>query len=476
MTDENQPKSPFGDLVEIPDLDLSDAGRRHSGPAPAPSAAPRAEAPPQPGDDDPFDALSSGVTLGASGAADLLGAGFDEGHFGSDLQEPSGGYSGGGFGDLDDDEPGVGNLDLASYRPPAPAGGAPAAGAPWPTGESPERAFLQIDPLEIATVADYGPAPTGPHLTPLYALRVFQRQRVLRRELAQINAELTHLEAQRDELLAARGEALRPRLESDSRYAGVFEPLRALDQLAAERGQALQQTSAQVQQAAAAADAQKAEIDEKLAARAAPLAQATEAAQAAELEFKRVDARYKRFYIEVRGIRQAAGVEDGAPLPAEPAARVAQLEAQARQVQPELVARKNAAEQARAAVQSLEKEIAALHEAKKRIDAQQKRFEAGIRKQLDQRVAGAREAANARRTALADLYRKVLANRDDALDDATIAGMLHTDKAIERLALESEKRLRALDAFDSGGFTTGRNLAIGLAVALLVLLVILIAS
>jgi hypothetical protein len=491
MTDSRDPQNPAPPGFDIPDLDVSEAGRPRTKAPAQPTAAPAAPpaAAPQPSanpadqlfgagmfDDDHFDAGAGSIELGsghASGPQDLHSGGFDASHFGPGA---GGAYAGGGLDDLDDDLHVVGpNLNLASYRPPAPSGGAMVPPPPGGPGTTPDRGLLEMDAAELAKIAGYGPAPSAIYLTPMYAWRVFSRQRELRVDIARLASELSNTEAARDQALANVVEALRPQLEADERFAQLMAPVKELDNVMRERSSALQSTNAEYRNAMARFEQEMTALDNQLEVKqkAVDAAQANHDARAQELA--RVEARHKRIQIEIRNFKQmATGGQSNAPLAPEHAAQIAPLEAQAAGLEPELAQRRAAVAQTRAVLDAAQREAQTIQQGKARVDGQRRQLDAQYRQQLDAAAAGVHDTEVQRRTLLADAARQVLHSGAFSIDDVAKSAIRQADAAVLRATTEHEKHLRALDTFDAEVATKGRNVAIGAAAGVVLLLIILI--
>lgn len=472
MNDPRDPQNPGPPTFDIPDLDVSEAGRPVSrAPAPQPSAP--APAPAQSSnpadnlfgsgmfDDDHFDA-------GGVGAIDL-----GSGHGGGYGPGTSGVYSGGALDDLDDDlHAEAPSLKLASVHPPAPSG--PSFAPPMGPGAAPDRGTLGFDPLEIAGIGGYGVAPSAIYLTPMYAYRVFMRQRELRTTIARLTAELSNAEAARDQALANVTEALRPQIEADQRFAPLMAPLRELDGVMHERSAALSSANAQYQSAMTRFDEETAALDNQLGVKqkAADAAQATYDERATELG--RVEARYKRIQIEIRNFRQqATGGQPNAPLAPEHAAQIAPLEAQAKALEPELTERRAVAAQARAVLDAAQREVQTIQQGKARVDGQRRQLDVQFRRELDSRAAGVHDAEAKRRSLLAEAARHVIHSGAFDIDEAAKHAIQRADAEVLRATTDHEKHLQALDAYDANVAKKGRTVAIA-AAALLLLLFLLI--
>lgn len=463
---------------DVPDLDLGPLVPRRA--ETAKPAAPAAPAPaPKP--------------AAGGGAFDLFGGGFDEDHFGSgsgvsDLHgqtASSGAYDGSGM-DLDDDEPqGSLGLELSSYRPPAPEGGTAPPGAPGaptapPTAPPPQRSLApelpRVDASAAGLLARYGPAPSAIYLAPLYAFRVFTRQRELRADLARLNGEITAQERELDELFAGVASAARQALGDDAR----FEAVRQLESIAGERGAALSQTNEQFK-------AQNDQLEQQLAAVRAQLPpldaekqRATAAVAEREAELGRVVARQKRFLIEARSVKMSAlpaGSPPNTPLPADAAARIQALESQAAAVQPEVDQHKHALAEAQAALQTVRNHLGALGQHTRRIQDQQKALARQFQGQLSAANAGFSDAQRELTRALAEVGRGLIAQRDGlSLDPAALAAIGTGEANLRRLTESNALHLAALDAYDREAVKKGYLLVagvVGLVVISIVLAIVL---
>ncbi|MBK8999417.1 MAG: hypothetical protein IPM35_27155 [Myxococcales bacterium] len=456
---------------DVPDLDLGPLVPRRA--ETAKPAAPAAPAPaPKP--------------AAGGGAFDLFGGGFDEDHFGSgsgvsDLHgqtASSGAYDSGSM-DLDDDEqPGGLGLELSSYRPPAPEGATAPPGAPTapPTAPPPQRSLAPelpaVDASAAGLLARYGPAPSAIYLAPLYAFRVFTRQRELRADLARLNGEITAQERKLDEMFAGVASAARPALGSDAR----FEAVRQLESIAGERGAALSQTNEQFK-------AQNDQLEQQLAAVQAQLPpldaekqRATAAVAEREAELGRVVAKQKRFLIEARSVKMSAlpaGSPPNTPLPADAAARIQALESQAAAVQPEVDQHKHALAEAQSALQTVRNHLGALGQHTRRIQDQQKALARQFQGQLSAANAGFSDAQRELTSALAEVGRGLVAQRDSlSLDPAALAAIGTGEANLRRLTESNALHLSALDAYDREAVKKGYLLVAG-AVALVVISIVL---
>ena len=460
---------------DVPDLDLGPLVPRR-----AETAKPAAPAGPAP----------APRPASGGGAFDLFGGGFDEDHFGSgsgvsDLHgqtASSGAYDSGSM-DLDDDEqPGGLGLELSSYRPPAPEGATAPPGAPPapPTAPPPQRSLAPelpaVDASAAGLLARYGPAPSAIYLAPLYAFRVFTRQRELRADLARLNGEITAQERKLDELFAGVASAARPALGNDAR----FEAVRQLESIAGERGAALSQTNEQFKAQNDQLEQQLAAVQEQLPPLDAEKQRATAAVAEREAELGRVVAKQKRFLIEARSVKMSAlpaGSPPNTPLPADAAARIQALESQAAAVQPEVDQHKHALAEAQAALQTVRNHLGALGQHTRRIQDQQKALARQFQGQLSAANAGFSDAQRELTSALAEVGRGLVAQRDGlSLDPAALAAIGTGEANLRRLTESNALHLAALDAYDREAVKKGYLLvagAVGLVVISIVLAIVL---
>lgn len=393
------------------------------------------------------------------------------------------GFGTGGF-DPDDFDL-AGDLPLELGAEPDTHSGSPVArgvtetGRAWPTGSSPDRGQLGFEPLELATLAAYGAAPASLHLSPLYTWRVLSAQRALRARLVTLDRELADAEARRDDELGRLVHELRPLLSADTRFAGLLQPLGELDQEVASGDRALASAQAERTAELDRIAVRRQNVQRDLAVRRDEEQRASAAHAERQHQLARVEAQHKRVLIEIRSIEELAqrSVAPGSPMPPELAVRHTAERGKLAAIEPELAARREAERAAGAALtlarqklDELERELAAVDAAGRAVDERHRAVLATLGQ-------SARHAADRRRLATADVGRAVLATRGGVpVSDELLDRVVSADAEVERLAKESEKHLRALDAFDRAAFDRGRNLALGLAAAfvLLVLLALLL--
>lgn len=475
-----RPNPPPGNF-DIPDLDLG--GPSLPAPnAPKPSnpvASPAAStAPPK------APAAPSGSPL------DYFGTGFDEDHFGGSAQvpditarAPSGAYSGGSL-DLDGDEDHAAvNLELGgSYHPPAFEGSAPPpavpSAPPVPGSLPPQRSRAPaapapppVDAGAVALLARYGRAPTGIHLAPLYAYRVLSRKRELARDLTRVASELEQKEAEVDELYAGVASGLRASLERDPRFEAIFASVRQLEAIAGERSQALAQKNEAYRRELDALHEQLRAVEAQLPALEQQKEAAASALHAREESLNRVLARQKRFLIEARSARMSAqqGAGPNAPVPAEVAAHIQALEAQAATIQPEVDRERQTLAEAQATLQNVRNQMGALGQHARRILGQEKALTRQFQGQLNQASSGFSTAQRELNRALAEVGRGVVQKNEAGSVDAEMLSAIRSAEAeVSRLGESNTLHLAALDAYDQNVVKRGIVLVVALAAAVVV--------
>jgi hypothetical protein len=184
--------------------------------------------------------------------------------------------------------------------PPAPLT-ATSSSRSQPSSLAPPAADLETD---ARMLADYGDPPGTPVLAPLYAWRVFKRQRELKAALAIRAAEAEHAKTALEDALVALAERIRPAAEKQPAYLVPIEELTRAEDLLRSRDKVL----------AAEQDAQRArlaQVDVRISRAEQELAQAQghERAVATELSgaqgaLAREEAKIKRAEAELRAAQQ----------------------------------------------------------------------------------------------------------------------------------------------------------------------------
>ncbi len=170
-----------------------------------------------------------------------------------------------------------------------------------PTSLAPPAVDLETD---ARVLADYGDPPGSPVLTPMYAWRVFKRQRELKVALAVRMAEAEHARTTYEDAMVALAERARPAAEKLQGYRANLDDLTRVEEQLRSRDKVL----------AAEQDAQRArlaQVDARLAKAESELAQSQglERAVATELSgvqggLAREEAKIKRAETELRAAQQ----------------------------------------------------------------------------------------------------------------------------------------------------------------------------
>jgi len=316
---------------------------------------------------------------------------------------------------------------------------------------------MRIDEHELRKLGGFGAAPKSVVEAPAYTVRVRLRQRSLLADLRRLNRELEAAEAQREGTLASLVEAARPALEADARFASRLLPIQRLDRADSARNEALDLAHAEYA-------AQANDLDQALGSARQGLSrqQAIEEKLAAELELhdrneRRARAAHRRALIELRAQEQLASSRKNAP-PDLVRTDIGRLRARAATLVPVM-------ERARRTCESARERYAAHHSTVMQAEACVYELE-GRRRQLDARYARQLEsrsrerdlASRQRRAALADIGRDALATRAVRFDPQQLALLTSVDGLLERLTLEHEKYLRALDVCDHRALRLGYSI------------------
>jgi hypothetical protein len=438
---------------DIPDLELPVSPVRQPARAPAGSAAPRQFVPDTAAASSPIELEPFAPDARSGPRASLRVERSAQDYFGTGTFEDDPG---------DDFQPG----SLVTLELERPRAAAPTAGTEWPSGRSPDRGTLAIAEGEVRLGAGYPPPPSNPFSSALYAWQVTVRRRSLRETLARLDRELTAAEHQRDELLAAMVNAMRPALENEPRVAELLAATRQLGDITGERGQALRALSEQYQGALAETEARRAQQQNLLGERQAAQRASAAELHAADESYRRAEARQKRLQIETRSAidvarqkAQAAGLPPGTAQPEE-VAKIHDLQQKAGALEPELLKLKAARDQAQSADVAAQSAVAAVERELLRLTHEQRSLDRQYGRQIDQRAAGLGEAEGELRSALADAGRAVLAMRGGvAVDATTLSAIAAADAEVTRLTRESELYLRALDACDPAAVQRGYTVA-----------------
>ncbi|HEY4107101.1 MAG TPA: hypothetical protein VGM44_24545 [Polyangiaceae bacterium] len=368
-------------------------------------------------------------------------------------------------------------LDVHEHAPPQARGEArPPNTNAWPSGVAPERERLAIDPVEVALLAGYGAAPTSPQLTPIYAYRVFARQRELRRALIALDAEYTRAELERETTLAELGRALLPELEQREQFRRLLAPLKELERTANQRGKALSSVSSELNEQAGAIDAELAQIAARITSE---LTQEREAQRGHEQRLEaahRAEAKLKRVQIEIRSVTQLAERKLGSPggtVPEPEASQLAELRSRARSLEPDVAQAKAKLEHAKSTVGEASARVAAARQDERLVERKRLALVRHYQGELDTRGRSLDETAEQNRGALSGLGRALLAAHGDVpMPDELLAHVRDASERADSLLLRCEMHLRALDHYDRPRAAQGVKLAATLA-GIVVLLFVL---
>ncbi len=417
------------------------------------------DAPPPPGQGSQAAVPAAGATVGASPEIDLPGFGdFDP--FDSSLEA---GLTGGLTADA------VGGMQLAEARPSEPE-------RPWPSGVTPPREEMAIDPVEVALLSGFGPAPSGLPGAPWYTVRVLVGRRQLKPQIARAEAALATAESLRDDALVALLEAVTPELERSDRHARLLSEARDFARLAEERERALGRASAELSTHLGEFGARLETLEAERLLRAQEREQAALTEEQAASALRRLEASAKRIEIEKRSVldvaRQRIG-PDGGALPADLNARLQALEANAGTLEPELDRARTAHRQAEAQRLEIDRSLRQLDVQRKRIEHEKRSFSSKNQAQIDTRNAGVVEARNQERTALVAAAQRLLEMRGEVvIPGEHLDAVRNADFDVERAATEAEKIRRAFDACDPDALRKGRGALAALGALVVVLLLL----
>lgn len=355
----------------------------------------------------------------------------------------------------------------------------PSAARAWPTGVTPHEDDLRLDPLEITITADFGQAPDGTLLMPLYALRVWQRQRELRALAAAAQAELRAAEARRDDLLVDFALHCRSALERNDRCRGLLAELERIEALARDRESALGKAQAGLEGSLSELNARRDALARERAIAAEAVRSAQEvAARAAEVR-SRHEAQSKRIEIERRAVldvaRQKLGPAGGA-LPRELAARLAELDAREAALAPETARLAAERDQFAGILRDAEAQLATVDRIARQVEDDVRHVGARGRGELAQRTEGLGSAERERRGALVTVGQRVLETRGElfSVESSRLDALHAADEAVRARLMNVVKLGRALHAYDTGAAKKGRAVLAGMALVTLVLLALVV--
>lgn len=384
---------------------------------------------------------------------------------GMPANQPLGREIGDGFGD-DDGEDAIPhtNLDLdlaaptSEAPPPMPKAEEPAKKKEIiPRGNVPNPDAIEIDPVDVRVLADYGAEPKAIFETIPYAIRVVKRQRELKRSLEGIRAAVKDAEARRDERLVELGTLLRPVITGSSEYASFAKNIGDAEKVVQERESALAQTNAQFREKAAAIDAEIAGLGPEQQKLEADVDAKKKAFEEADRLRQKHEARRKRVEIDVRAAQaKLAAVETSAADRAQAQALIASANQE----------RETRAAEEKISVQAAQRAESELATARGLLDRLEQRIE-GLRQKrraLEQeysragaaRSEGVAEAGKEMRSVLLEIGRKTWKGGPDAPGaDLRRKGVTDAMAHLRKLQIDMEKHVRALAAADKPSVTKG---------------------
>jgi hypothetical protein len=352
-------------------------------------------------------------------------------------------------------------FELDSVKaPPLPGlSVAPEGRANWPMGVTAPREQLQLDPIEIRILANYGAPPSVGPLNAVYAARVTLRKQALKTALRAIERELLLAEAARDAELAELAHSKLPEIQNSETFRRVLSPLSELESLANDRGRALSAANAEQAAELGRFDAELSGVQRDLEAQRAAGTELTSLLEAREQTLRRVDARYKRLFIDMRAIEQQAAQRvgpAGGEMPADLHAQLLPLKAQADALKPELDGARTAVEGTRAELEARNRAGKELEQRAREIERKKAQLGDRYQRQLSEREQGLDEAVTKRKNLLADVGRAVLASRGGVnVDERTLENLRRADSKVFELVKKSELHVVALDSCDNAKVKSG---------------------
>jgi hypothetical protein len=322
----------------------------------------------------------------------------------------------------------------------------------WPQGHTRPVDQLPIDPGEVTLTAGYGPAPVNALSSPMYAYRVLSRRSPIKKATARCHAELTSAELARDLELMQLSNDLRPALEANDAFRRLLEPIREVERRAGERSAALSEADAGYREQMARFDAEIAQLREAEAQAEAFYGDRAKLADTTESELRRAEAKHQRVQIEIRGVldvaRQALGPAGGDMAP-EHAAKLAELQARASSLTPELTQANVIHGTAAKEQDNAQAEVRRIQGQIRQVERQKANARSSLEKQLSVRAQSVSEAEKQRREAMANVARAVLAARGAvAVPEPRLQALREHDKSVEAAAIRLETHVRALDSYD----------------------------
>ena len=347
--------------------------------------------------------------------------------------------------------------------------------AAWPTGRAPDVTQLNLDPIEIAILADYGDVPHAVQLTPAYAYRVFTRQRELKRQLLSISAECERAQLEREATLAELARAVRPAAEKIEQFRRLYLPLVELEQVAGQRGQALSSINQQLTARSGQFDAELSQTAERISAQERLEQEAMRAYDEREAAARRAEAKLKRVHIEIRALTQVVEQKlgpAGGEIPEPEASQLGALRTRVEATKPEVTHTQAELAQAKASLEQARARLDALRQSERAISRKKQALGEQYRKELELRSQGLSESESQQRSLLADLGRAVL-GAAGAVDvtEAWLERVRTVSERADKLLVRREMQVRAIDGYDQARVRQGVQLVCTV-VGLFVLLIL----
>lgn len=341
---------------------------------------------------------------------------------------------------------------------------------PWPTGNSPEYHTILIDPLDAQVHANYGNPPKSPLRTPEYAFKVFKRRRELQKEFAATKIRVAAADERRTERLAELTQNCRT-LEGTDRFKHFFVAFEQLEQVAAERKQALAGDNQQYTAETAKADQLIAEHQKRGAVVEAELTKHTQKLSEAQALLTRTEAQYKRLLIEIRSLKNAEeeGRVQGKAINHGP--RIAELMGHVQGHQAAVAKRTADRAAAQALVDGTRKEVQRFLDEERRLKKQRDDLEKSFQQRLGLRSQGVEETHKELTVAAAQTARALLGQRGGiSIPDNYLNAVRASDEEVTRELKHQRLVEVALKMYHHETYVQGRNFIIGSVVILLLVI------
>jgi chromosome segregation ATPase len=324
-------------------------------------------------------------------------------------------------------------------------------------------------------LADYGDAPQAIQLTPVYAYRVFTRQRELKRRLVSISAECERAHFELETTLAELAREVRPAAEQNEQFRRFLAPLVELEQVESQHGRALSAVAARFSADSDRLAAQLGQIAARIAAQEELERSALRVHDEREAAAQRADAKLKRVHIEIRAVTHVAEQKlgpAGGQIPETEAAQLLTLRQRAEDLEPEVAQAGAALSQAKQALGQARAQLDVLRRSERATSREKQDLAVHYQEELGLRDRGSSENESQQRAALADLARAVLAAAGSVeVSAAWLERVRSANERADKLTALRELQRRASESYDALRVQQGVRLActlLGLFVLLLV--------